>query len=138
MHCEHTVQVLQKICWFVVLAAASSDQITLLNTTAADKKLEVLPAYTELLQAFITKEARYLRFVVRLLDIQCACMLQQTPLKNAAAPLYGLDIHNISKHQQSPLPLHCLGYDVTCHLQAFTLQGVLRYHSPAKHAHIQS
>lgn len=50
------MQVLQKICWFVVLAAASSDQVTLLNTTAADKKLEALPAYKELLQTFITQE----------------------------------------------------------------------------------
>lgn len=54
--CDHA-QVLQKICWFVVLAATSSDQLTLLNTTAADKKLEALPAYKELLQTFITQEA---------------------------------------------------------------------------------
>lgn len=52
-------QVLQKICWFVVLAATSSDQVTLLNTTAADKKLEALPAYKELLQTFITQEASH-------------------------------------------------------------------------------
>lgn len=51
------MQVLQKICWFVVLAATSSDQVTLLNSTAADKKLEALPAYKELLQTFITQEA---------------------------------------------------------------------------------
>ena len=50
------LQVLQKICWYVVLAAASSDQVTLLQTTAADKKLDQLPAYKELLQTFITKE----------------------------------------------------------------------------------
>ena len=52
------LQVLQKICWYVVLAAASSDQVTLLQTTAADKKLDQLPAYKELLQTFITKEVR--------------------------------------------------------------------------------
>jgi len=50
------LQVLQKICWFVVLAATSSDQVTLLNVTAADKKLDGLPEYKELLQTFITKE----------------------------------------------------------------------------------
>ncbi len=50
------MQVLQKICWFVVLTPASSDQITLLQTTAADKKLQELPEYKELLQTFITKE----------------------------------------------------------------------------------
>ena len=50
------MQVLQKICWFVVLAAASSDQVTLLNGTAADKKLDGLPEYKELLQTFITQE----------------------------------------------------------------------------------
>lgn len=54
--CCHA-QVLQKICWFVVLAATSSDQVTLLSTTAADKKLEALPIYKELLQTFITQEA---------------------------------------------------------------------------------
>ena len=53
----YNAQVLQKICWFVVLAATSSDQVTLLNTTAADKKLEALPVYKELLQTFITQEA---------------------------------------------------------------------------------
>lgn len=47
---------LQKICWFVVLAATSSDQVTLLNGTAADKKLDGLPDYKELLQTFITQE----------------------------------------------------------------------------------
>ncbi len=50
------MQVLQKICWFVVLAATSSDQVTLLNGTAADKKLDGLPDYKELLQTFITQE----------------------------------------------------------------------------------
>lgn len=50
------MQVLQKICWFVVLASTSSDQVTLLNGTAADKKLDGLPDYKELLQTFITQE----------------------------------------------------------------------------------
>ena len=53
------MQVLQKICWFVVLAATSSDQVTLLNSTAADKKLEGLPEYKELLQTFITQEVKH-------------------------------------------------------------------------------
>eukprot|EP00891_Asterochloris_glomerata_P006770 jgi/Astpho2/6770/e_gw1.00103.16.1_t len=56
---EKWVPVLQKICWYVVLAAASSDQVTLLQMTAADKKLDQLPAYKELLQTFITKEVVY-------------------------------------------------------------------------------
>ncbi|CAL8471167.1 g10709 [Coccomyxa elongata] len=51
--------VLKRICWYVVLAPASSDQVTLLETTAADKKLLELPAYKELLQTFITKEVRW-------------------------------------------------------------------------------
>lgn len=48
--------VLKKICWYVVLASADSDQVTLLNTTAADKKLAELPDYKELLQTFLVKE----------------------------------------------------------------------------------
>lgn len=48
--------VLKKICWYVVLASADSDQVTLLNTTAADKKLVELPEYKDLLQTFIVKE----------------------------------------------------------------------------------
>lgn len=51
-----TLQVLKKIAWFVVLAPSSSDQITLLNTTAADKKLTELPLYKDLLSSFLTKE----------------------------------------------------------------------------------
>ncbi|EIE19531.1 putative 26S proteasome regulatory subunit [Coccomyxa subellipsoidea C-169] len=51
--------VLKRICWYVILAPASSDQVTLLATTAADKKLVELPAYKELLQSFITKEVRW-------------------------------------------------------------------------------
>ncbi len=51
--------VLKRICWYVVLAPASSDQVTLLETTAADKKLLELPAYKELLQTFTTKEVHY-------------------------------------------------------------------------------
>lgn len=48
--------VLKRICWYVVLAPASSDQVTLLATTAADKKLLELPTHKDLLQTFITKE----------------------------------------------------------------------------------
>ena len=47
---------LKKICWYAVLAAADSEQVTQLHTTALDKKLEQLPGYKELLQTFITKE----------------------------------------------------------------------------------
>ncbi len=50
------LQVLKRICWYVVLASTGTEQITLLETTAADKKLEQLPQYKELLQTFITKE----------------------------------------------------------------------------------
>ena len=50
------MQVLKKIAWFVVLAPSSSDQITLLNTTATDKKLAELPLYKDLLSSFLTKE----------------------------------------------------------------------------------
>ena len=48
--------VLKRICWYVVLAPPDSDQVTLLNTTAADKKLGELPEYKELLQTLIVKE----------------------------------------------------------------------------------
>ena len=39
-----------------MLSPASSDQVTLLNLTAADKKLDELPVYKDLLQLFITQE----------------------------------------------------------------------------------
>ena len=39
-----------------MLSPASSDQVTLLNLTVADKKLEELPVYKDLLQLFITQE----------------------------------------------------------------------------------
>ena len=39
-----------------MLAKADSDQITLLNLTAADKKLAELSKYKSLLQNFITQE----------------------------------------------------------------------------------
>lgn len=50
------LSVLKKICWFSVLALASSDQVTLLNTTAADRLLEDIPVYRELCKLFITQE----------------------------------------------------------------------------------
>ena len=53
------MQALKRICWYVALASTGTEQITLLETTAADKKLEQLPLYKELLQTFITKEARF-------------------------------------------------------------------------------
>ena len=57
VHCCHPcAQVLEKISWFVALAPSCSDQITLLNTTAADKRLVELPMYRDLLSSFLTKE----------------------------------------------------------------------------------
>lgn len=53
---EQWQPVLKKISWFVVLAPSCSDQITLLNTTAADKRLAELPLYKDLLGSFLTKE----------------------------------------------------------------------------------
>ena len=47
-------------CRYVVLAKADSDQITLLNLTAADKKLAELSNYKSLLQNFITQEVSLL------------------------------------------------------------------------------
>lgn len=40
----------------MVLAPASSDQITLLNLTAAEKQLADMSEYKELLQLFTTQE----------------------------------------------------------------------------------
>lgn len=81
------MQVLQKICWFVVLAATSSDQVTLLNATAADKKLDGLPDYKELLQTFITQEV--------CLPYTWACI---TPLIHKAVHI-ALMIHHVHLHQ---------------------------------------
>ena len=55
------VQVLKRICWYVVLASSSSEQITLLETTAGDKRLQELPVYKELLRTFTTKEVQCLK-----------------------------------------------------------------------------
>ena len=61
-----TVQLLKKICWYVVLAPqhstdamSSSDQLTLLNLTIADKKINDIPLHKQLLKTFITKEVRW-------------------------------------------------------------------------------
>jgi len=71
------MQVLQKICWFVVLAATSSDQVTLLNGTAADKKLDGLPDYKELLQTFITQEVCLPHTCPCILPLlHCLCMFR--------------------------------------------------------------
>ena len=43
-------------CRYVVLAPRDSDQITLLATTEADRKLEELPLYRDLLKKFSSKE----------------------------------------------------------------------------------
>lgn len=57
------VPVLQQICWYLVLTpsystpeGSSSDTLTLLTTTMADKKLDELPLYKQLLTTFTTKE----------------------------------------------------------------------------------
>eukprot|EP00210_Caulerpa_lentillifera_P001847 g1776.t1 len=54
---------LKKICWYLILApqhstdeSASSDQLTLLNLTAADKNMMELPLHKKLLKTFTTKE----------------------------------------------------------------------------------
>jgi len=60
--------VLKKIAWFVVLAPAGPDQITLLNGTAADRKLAALPLYKELLSNFLTKEVLCLELTGPLID----------------------------------------------------------------------
>mmetsp|Transcript_35851 Transcript_35851/g.101471 ORF Transcript_35851/g.101471 Transcript_35851/m.101471 type:complete len:489 (-) Transcript_35851:103-1569(-) len=48
--------VLKNIIWTVVLAPHGTEQVTLLHNTAADKKLEDMPQYKELLDTFVTKE----------------------------------------------------------------------------------
>ncbi|PSC75238.1 26S proteasome non-ATPase regulatory subunit 12 [Micractinium conductrix] len=55
--------VLKKVCWYVVLAPTDSHQVTLLETTAADKKLEELPAYAALLKKFSQKEVLWWKHV---------------------------------------------------------------------------
>lgn len=54
---------LKKICWYVVLAPRDSDQITLLATTEADRKLEELPLYRDLLKKFSSKEVLWWKHV---------------------------------------------------------------------------
>ena len=51
-------QVLEKVCWYAVLAPSGTEQVTLLNTTAGEKRLEELPHHRALLQSFLTKEVR--------------------------------------------------------------------------------
>lgn len=51
-------QVLRAACWYAVLAPAGSEQATLLNLTAQDRRLDDLPLHKELLTSFLTKEAR--------------------------------------------------------------------------------
>jgi hypothetical protein len=72
--------VLKKICWYVVLASASSDQITLLTLTAADKKLEQLPMHKELLAAFTTQEVglRFPGLFHCRVSGSCACLIKNT------------------------------------------------------------
>ena len=56
--CALGLQVLEKVCWYAVLAPSGTEQVTLLNTTAGEKRLEELPHHRALLQSFLTKEAR--------------------------------------------------------------------------------
>ena len=53
---EKWTPVLKNIVWYVVLAPNGTEQVTLLNNTAGDKKLEDLPEYKNLLNTFVTKE----------------------------------------------------------------------------------
>ena len=41
-----------------MLAPASSDQVTLLNTSAEDCRKQELTAYSDMVSQFVTKEAR--------------------------------------------------------------------------------
>ncbi len=49
-------QVLKAACWYAVLAPSGSEQATLLNLTAQDRRLDDLPLHKELLTSFLTKE----------------------------------------------------------------------------------
>lgn len=60
---ERWSEVVQKICWYLVLAPAystsegsSSDRLTLLTTTLQDKRLADMPKYKQLLHTFTTHE----------------------------------------------------------------------------------
>ena len=44
------------LCRYIVLSPASSDQVTLLNTSAADCQKHELTAYSDLCSQFTTKE----------------------------------------------------------------------------------
>ena len=57
------VQILKKVCWYAVLSpsystaeGSSSDVLTLVNTTMADKKLSDLPLLKQLLTTFTNPE----------------------------------------------------------------------------------
>lgn len=50
------VQVLKKICWFVVLAPHGTEQSSMLHSVASDPKLKDLPQYHALLKLFTTME----------------------------------------------------------------------------------
>lgn len=69
--------VLKKICWLVVLAPADSDQVTLLNLTAADKRLESLPLYKELLATFTTKEVVWWRTLEEKIGAEIGVLLPE-------------------------------------------------------------
>ena len=66
-----------------MLAATSSDQVTLLNSTAADKKLDGLPDYKELLQTFITQEVCILTSIAKLIALNVPLMGNQRQCSNS-------------------------------------------------------
>lgn len=49
-------QVLKAVCWYAVLAPPGSEQATLMNLTAADRRLDDMPLYKDLLTSFLTQE----------------------------------------------------------------------------------
>jgi 26S proteasome regulatory subunit N5 len=52
---------LKKAAWYAVLAPKDSDQRTLLETTAADRRLDSMPLYKDLLSKFCGKEVLWWR-----------------------------------------------------------------------------
>lgn len=53
---EGAVAALKRVCWYAVLAPASSDRTTLLAAAAAEPRLDGLPGYKALLATFAAKE----------------------------------------------------------------------------------
>lgn len=55
------VEVLKKVCWYVVLAPVDSHQRTLMEATKAESSLDDLPEYKDLLDRFSAKEVLWWR-----------------------------------------------------------------------------